>query len=317
MTRRLRLTLIASLALALTSPMPLAQAASPGWKAGDCFAKSDVDADEVILSSRVDCSTPHTVQVTVGGRLPKALASMRYETLRNTKNASVRKALIKAGNSICSGSRVATSIWPAKGPALAKALPRDVARAPWGVWPYVPLQPNEATAEFGTGWVLPDKASFEAGSRDLLCIIYRPGSMGDLTFTGDLRTLETTALADGYRSCQAGPNQDRSVPCSSPHTREVLFSFVTRKFPTVGAKDPITNEMYAPFDAICAKVGRILVGADRTDIEVLADLMSPTAKLGEQANVACSAYLKARNAAGERQDLPGGTVMGLGTKPLS
>jgi hypothetical protein len=204
-------------------------------------------------------------------------------------------------------------MWPGKGAAVAAALTAPASETGGGVLPGLRGVPN-------FGWVFPDAASFEAGDRSLICVLYQPkgqtttslGTMGLLR--GDARLLAGTRTLPTMRWCWSYTADGflKNVSCAKPHNDELMASFATR-MPADYAD--MTDAQWAPLDAQCKGIVEALVGAARPDLRAYVDAPSQPAE-GTLVYLQC-AVQRQKAADGSYPLLPGGTVVGLGKKPLS
>lgn len=278
---------------------PAAQAA-PAAKVGDCLADADVRGDDVDFSSTVSCDAPHEGQIIAVRKLPKPLAKAAYADLVRQGSAAYRD-WTKAGYRLCAGTSIAKALWAKKGSALMKALGS----------PAVTVGPTTfiGASALTVGWNLPDKKSWQSGDRSLYCIAHAGGT----PWTGDLRDLRTSKPATTLRSCFS--SQGQPVPCDRPHDSEQLFTWYAKGFPRT---DPntMTDAEWAAWDKRCQAAADVLIGAKRTDIYGYADVDSGARNLtwGPHRDVSVM-YCSVRKVAEE--DLPPGTVVGLGSKALN
>ena len=298
--------------LALTvAVLPVGSAtAAPGsgWKVGECFAKADVDKDLVDLASAIACARPHAVQVLGGAALPQEFAEYSYAQLRDQKDTKLRARLLKFSEQICSGTQIAPGIWPKQGAAVAKALSGLAATTGGGILPAVPEGIN-------FGWVFPDAKSFAAGDKSMLCVLYPlPVEGKTATLTGNAQLLGSSQALPKMRVCYTydqATDQYALGSCALAHKDELLAYFAGR-LPV--AYDDMTDEQWAPLDKQCDAIVDALVGADRKDLRGYVDA-AQTAAAGSLIYIQCYAS-KPKAADGTTPNLPGGTVVGLGKKPL-
>lgn len=283
---------LACSALALTLlTVPPAQAATAP-KAGDCYAKADVDKDFLDTRSKVDCSQPHAVQVTYVGKLPGFLRNRAKVAVGGPKSAFYAR-YVKAGYGICTGGKTASGIWPSKGKAVAAALGKNNLG-------FVP----SSNPPLGYGWVLPDQAAWDRGVRVLVCIAHQKPK----PWTGNLQALETSNPLPDFRLCVDREGQFQS--CGAPHSTEDLFYWEVTGFPK---GEDISADQRAPYDARCQAAADVLIGAKRADLRAKASLIgrdNNTFIGKEVAGLSC--YVERTDGA----DLPAGTVVGLGNRPL-
>ncbi len=302
--------------LALTAAViPIGSAtAAPraGWKVGDCFAKADVWGDVVDLTSKVDCAKPHQVQVFGGAALPEAITSKySFAQLHDENNKAALDALVAFSHKVCAPADIAPRMWPGKGAALAKALKPPASTVAGGALP--------AVAGAGFGWVFPDEKSFAAGDKSMLCVLYLPtGEVGSVPDTmgemkGDARLLATSRALPTMRTCftyDKAADQYATGSCALPHKDELLAYFAGR-LPVAYAD--MTDAQWAPLDKQCDAIVDALVGADRKDLRAFVDAAQSDA--GSLIYFQCYAS-KPTAADGTTPNLPGGTLVGLGKKPL-
>ena len=306
---------IAALALTVAVlPVGSATAApSTGWKVGDCFAKANVDKDLVELPSKVDCAKPHAVQVVGGAALPSRFAKYSLAQMLDQKDIKLRAELVKFSEQICSGTKTASGIWPKQGAAVAKALTGLAATTGGGILPGLKESLN-------FGWVFPDAGAFNAGDRSMICVIYpldpntgkyvanAKGLKGDFRLLSTSRTLPTMRACFGF---DANGENYAAVSCALPHGDELIANFVG-KLPAAVAD--MTDEQWEPFDRQCYAILDALVGSKRSDLQVVAN---PGPETAVNALVYIPCFVGQVTAAdGTRPNLPGGTVVGLGKKPL-
>ncbi len=318
MTRSLvRRATVTAAVLALTVAMfpvgSVAAAPSASWKVGDCFAKANVWDDIVDLNSKVDCAKPHQVQVFGGAALPASITSKyTFAQLHDENNKVALDALVAFSQKICAPADVAPRMWPGKGAALAKALKPPASTVTGGALP--------AVAGAGFGWVFPDEKSFAAGDKSMLCVLYMPtGEVGSVPDTmgqlkGDARLLATSRTLPTMRTCftyDQAADQYATGSCALPHKDEMLAYFAGR-LPVAYAD--MTDAQWAPLDKQCDAIVDALVGADRKDLRAFVDAAQNTAP-GSLIYFQCYAS-KPTAADGITPNLPGGTLVGLGKKPL-
>ncbi|MDO8732571.1 MAG: septum formation family protein [Actinomycetota bacterium] len=304
---------VLALAVAVIPAGAALAAASPGWNVGSCFTTAEVQNDLVDLNSAVSCAKPHTVQVIGGAALSPVFAEYSLTQLRDQKDTGLRAALAEFGQKICSGTVTAAGIWPKQGAALAKVLTGFAATAAGGVLPGLKEHQN-------FGWVFPDTAAFNAGDRSMICVIYSPdqkkgaGVAAAKGLQGNAQLLGTTSTLPTMRSCSkldgSGKN-NIDISCSKPHVDELIAHFVGKLPADVSA---MTDAQWVPYDAQCQAIMDVLVGAKRTDLRVRAD-PDGKAKANTLIYVPCFAS-RSKSADGKHPNLPGGTLVGLGNKPL-
>lgn len=285
---------LACCALALTLLVaPPAQADSTP-KAGDCYAKADIDKDSLDIRSKIDCSEPHAVQVTYVGKLPGFLRNRSKVALGSTKGALYAR-YVRAGYGICSARNAISSIWPQKGRAVVAALGTSVSVVP------------SSNPPLGSGWVLPDQSAWDKGVRSLICVTHLPPKTK--TWSGDLRPLETSEPLLDFRLCIDRDGEFQS--CAEPHFSEELLYWQVTGFPK--GKQP-SDAQLAPYDAQCQAAAEVLIGAKRSDLRATSTFLGrgKNEYLGKDiAGLACSVERV------DGADLPGGTVVGLGSGSLS
>lgn len=312
--RQLAVSVVALALTAAVLPMGSAVAApGTGWKVGDCFAKADVWDDVVDLSSKVDCAKPHQVQVFGGTGLPASITSkFTFAQLHDESNKAALDALVAFSHQTCSPTRIAPNMWPGRGTAVAKALVPPASTVGGGVLP--------AVAGAGFGWVFPDEKSFAAGDKSMLCVLFvptgKPGSVPDTMgqLKGDARLLGTSRVLPTMRVCYTydySTEKYATGSCSLPHKDELLAYFAGR-LPVAYAD--MTDAQWAPFDSQCDAIADALVGANRKDLRGFVDLTQDPAP-GSLVYLQCYVS-RSKGADGKSPDLPGGTVVGLGKKPL-
>ena len=123
---------------------------APAWKVGDCYATADVDGDSVELTSKVDCTREHAVQIVAGRALPKDLAGAGLDPLLE-RSTPQRTELLTLVRDTCTPAATAKSLYP---PKTAKRLAALFAKHDVAEW--------MAPAAGMMGWVLPDADSFDA-----------------------------------------------------------------------------------------------------------------------------------------------------------
>ncbi|MDQ5974148.1 MAG: Septum formation [Actinomycetota bacterium] len=304
----------AALALTLTAlPLTQSAAAPAAWKPGDCFARASVFDDVVELGSKVNCARPHRVQIIGGAALPASLAALPLAELKDDANTAVLDQLVAFSHEVCSPAKTAPNIWPGKGAAVAAALRPAASVTGGGVLPGL-----RGTTNFG--WLFPDAKSFEAGDRSLICVLYAPkGQVGSPqesmgTMRGDARLLATSRPLPTMRTCVLYDAEGFGQPssCAKPHGDE-LMAFFAARLPANYAD--MTDAQWAPYDDQCRGVVEALVGAARPDLRAYVDA---SARPDAGTLVYLSCYVQRQKAAdGSYPLLPGGTVVGLGKKPLS
>lgn len=304
---------VLALSIALVPANAVLAAPSPVWKAGSCFAAAEIQNDLVVLKSVVSCDKPHTVQSIGGGALPTTFAGFSLAQLRDQKDTSLRAALAALGEQICAGKATASGIWPKQGAAVAKVLTGLAATAGGGVLPGL----NQG---LNFGWVFPDDAAFNAGDRSMVCVIYSPDPKSDGSIAavnsmrGNLQLLGSNATLPTMRDCskkESSGTNTIAVPCSQVHLDELIAHFVA-KLPADVAS--MTDAQWVPYDAQCQAIMNALVGAKRTDLSVVAN---PAAGAKANTSIYVPCFVSRPKAAdGTQPNLPGGTVIGLGKKPL-
>jgi hypothetical protein len=281
-----------ALALTLLTAPPAQAQTTP--KAGDCYARADIDKDFLDTRSKVDCSEPHAVQVMHVGKLPAFIKNRSKVALGSTKSKFYAD-YVRAGYRVCTGANNAKGIWPQKGAAVAAALGKNNLA-------FVP----SSSPPLGYGWVLPDQAAWDRGIRSFICVSHLAPKTK--SWSGDLRALESADPLLNFRLCVLLDGNFQS--CAAPHETEDLFVWQVTGFPR---GKQISPEQYAPYDARCQAAANVLIGAQRSD------LRARTVVVGRGNNP----YLKKEEVAlscfVERVDgnpLPPGTVVGLGDRPL-
>ncbi len=279
-----------------------------GWRVGECFATADVSNDLVDLDSAIACAKPHAVQVIGGAALPPGLAARTYAQLRDRDDARLRAQLAAFSEETCSGQRTAAGIWPKQGAAIARVLTGLAATTGGGVLPALP-------ESFNYGWAFPDEQSFAAGNRSMLCVIYplpaadeRATLTGNAQWLGSRRTLATMRVCAAF---DAATESHAQVSCAEPHQDEQVAYFAGR-LPVAYAD--MTDAQWHPFDMQCDAIVDALVGADRTDLRAYGDAL-PTSAANALVYIPCYVS-RTRLADGTKPNLPPGTVVGLGTRPL-
>lgn len=319
----MNVTRFRAFALALVGPaalllgavvVPPASAATPteSWAVGQCFETADVGKDLLDTRTPVPCARPHAVQVVGGVALPASLTAYSYAQLTDQSNEQLRAQLLAISDDACSGRRTAAAIWPRGGRAIANALIGPAASRSGGILPPMP--------GIASGWVFPDQATFDAGDRSLVCIIYKPidapgaSNPATGTLTGNVRNLSTSRTLPQLRTCyrvSADGTKFPEVSCAKAHSDELL-AFLAARLPANYAA--MTARQWRPYDRECTRVSDALIGARRSDLRAYADAPTDT-KAHQPVYLTCSVQI-----AGSTDDptlmLPAGTVVGLGKKPL-
>ena len=131
---------------------------------------------------------------------------------------------------------------------------------------------------------------------------------------GNLQDLGTNATRASMRECSvynAKTKLNATVSCAKPHDGELIAHYVARLPADFGS---MTDAQWVPFDAQCKALMDALVGAKRSDLKAIAN---PSAKAKANTTIYIPCYVShARSAHGTQPKLPGGTVIGLGTKQL-
>lgn len=304
---------VIGLGLALMPVGSVAAAESPVWKAGACFAKAEIQNDLVDLRSAVPCERPHMVQTVGGAALPASFDKYSITQLRDQKDTTLRAALTRFNDNICSGRQTAAGIWPEQGPAIARVLTGLPATASGGVLPAL-------ITGLTSGWVFPDPTSFDAGDRSMVCVIYSPDPKKGLgvakagALKGDARLLGTSQTLPSMRDCSikdAKSGKVVIVPCSKAHGDEVVVHYLAQLPVDI---DAMTDAQWVPYDAQCKAIADILIGAKRSDVKVIANPAAGT-KAGADVYVPCIVS-RSPGVDGKTSNLPAGTVVGLGTRAL-
>lgn len=291
----------ATSSVAVFQTAAVAKPAAGSWKAGDCFANANVDADEVTLTSKVPCTKQHEVQVLEGAALPASLAKADLSTLTDD-SSSEHTALREFAAKTCSPGSTAAAVYPKVAHKLESLL-REHDVPGW-----VPPAPGNM------GWVLPESASFAAGHKDLLCIFHAAKDAVNTT-PGDVRKLATSAALGGFRICfdfNADNTGTQAASCSDVHDVESLFWI---EQPVAGHPDSVadwTEADYSTYDSACQDFGQTLVGAARKDLKIRADIGN-TAVLARGTRLFdCTVYPTADNLR-----LPAGSVVGRGKAKIA
>jgi hypothetical protein len=291
----------ATCAVAAFATAAAAKPAAGSWKAGDCFADANVDADEVTLPSKVPCTKQHEVQVLVGAALPASLAKAGLSTLTDD-TSSEHAALREFAAKTCSPGATVAAVYPKAAHTLQSLMHgHDVPG-------WVPPAPGNM------GWVLPERASFAAGHKDLLCVFHVAKDAVNTT-PGDVRKLATGAALGGFRICfdfNADNTGTQAANCGDVHDVESLLWI---EQPVAGHPDSVTDWTdadYGTFDAACQDFGQALVGADRKDLKIRADVGDTAASERGTRLFDCTVYPTA-----DTQKLPAGSVVGRGTAKIA
>lgn len=273
-----------------------AATSSTKWAVGDCYAKADVDRDEVDLSSKVPCTKRHTVQIVGGAPLPTTLASAGLPTLLSA-TSPVRSTLAQLAALTCNAGNTISNVYRKLGSKLQPLMLSG------NVTEFVPASPGR------TGWVLPDAASFSAGTTDLLCI-WEPDKAIKGADTGDIRQLETKSPLTPMRMCfDFKPDNSGAdlAGCGKAHDKEMLIlisQLVTGKPARIA---DWTDADWATFDEACAKFTTVLIGADRGDLLIRADTDGTVSASQGRRMFSCHAYTE-----DDKLQLPAGTLVGVG-----
>jgi hypothetical protein len=292
-----------------------ASAATPteSWAVGQCFETADVGKDLLDTRTAVPCAQRHAVQVVGGVALPASLADYSYAQLTDQSNKQLRAQLLEISDDACSGRSTAAAIWPRGGRAIADALIGSAASTSGGILPPMP--------GIASGFVFPDQATFDAGDRSLVCIIYmpieKPGAANPATgtLTGNVRDLSTSRTLPQLRTCyrvSADNTKFPEVSCAKPHSEELL-AFLAARLPA--NYDKMTAAQWRPLDRECTQVSAALVGAKRSDLRAYVNAPAET-KAGRPVYLTC--YVQVAGASDNPTlMLPAGTVVGKGTRPLT
>jgi len=287
-------------------PSGVRSAASSDWKVGDCYTGADVANDEVTLASRVPCTDVHAVQILAGAPLPKALAKVPYRELRDQQSKAYKALTAFSTKEACTNIAVAKGIYPEKGAAIGKALERVKATE---------VVPGVVGSQ--TGFVLPDQAAFDAGAKDVLCVV---GFSTDFVGTpGDIRELETSATVANLRNCQDFPIDEvpaQPITCDGPHDFESLI-FVGMSV-AGQPKNPLDwkDRNWAKFDKACSAIAGVLIGGTHSEFQIRADT-DPAQDIykGMHESKATSRLFQCKaQTPKEGEKFPAGTVVGLGDR---
>jgi hypothetical protein len=291
--------LSATCAVAVAGVAGAAKPSAASWKPGDCFAQATVDADEVTLTSKVPCTKAHEVQILHGVALPADLARAGLDTL-TSPTSDEHAQLVDLARETCTPSRDVGAVYP----KVAKKLQRLIAEHDIPGW--APPAPGN------TGWVLPEPASFEAGTKDLLCIFHVAQDPVNKT-PGDVRKLATKAALGGFRICFDFDADDvmQAASCADVHDVESLLWV---ELPVAGHPDSVndwTDADYETFDSTCRALGQALVGSTQRQLRIRADTgATPPSPRGTRL-FDCTAY-----PADEHLRLPPGSIVGTGTAKI-
>ena len=272
-------------AASLTAIAGAAAATAPTWKIGDCFSDAQVDFDSVTLASAVPCTKEHEVQVVGGADLPAALASQPLSALVDLHSA-VRPQVVAFAAETCSPSNDVKSIYPKQAAALSALFEKH------------DIEEFVVPAAGQMGWALTDAASFDAGTKAMLCVFHPNPSANSGSTAGDIRKISTRDPLATLRLCSdfndTGSEYQR---CDKVHDIE---SLIWVKLPLSGQPaDPNTwqDADWAPFDAVCAEFGAAVVGARRADFKFNSDTDPAGSVFDGSRMFNCRAYPKSDTAA--------------------
>jgi hypothetical protein len=306
MLGRRMLTGLCAIALAASGSLAAggtagAAAAKPTWAVGDCFAKADVDKDEVDLSSKVPCSKKHAVQIVGGGPLPASLVTAGRPALL-TSGSPARAVLAAQTFVVCNAGNTVVNVYPKLGKKLQPLiLSKNVVE-------FIPAVPGRG------GWVLPDAESFAAGVTDLLCI-FEPNPAEKGAQTSDVRKLESRKTLEGTRICrdfradQTGVDRAR---CDKAHDQESLIYVDQLVAGRPARVQDWQDADWAPFDATCQEFAKVIIRATREELRVRADTDAAAPVNNGRRLIDCVVH-----PVDEKVKLPAGTLVGVGKKKLT
>ena len=239
---------------------------------------TDAQVDQVTLSSAADCTKEHAAEIVGGATLPAALASSPVATLVDTKSA-VRSQLEAFAAETCSPAAVVKNVYPKQAAALAPLFAKD------GVTDWT------VPASGFLGWALPDAASYDAGTKALLCV-FEPSTSAGSSTAGDIRRISTPTPVANRLCYDFTADNSASVhqSCAQTHDIEALMFL---QMPLSGQPtDPNTWSPadWAPFDGACAQFGTAVVGAKRADFKFDSDTNPNQAPNNGTRVFTCRAY---------------------------
>lgn len=277
-------------------------AAAATWAVGDCFETVDVDLVAVDLATAVDCDDEHAAQIIGGADLPGSLAPLSRAALLATTGAD-RTALDDFAAETCAPGATVGNLYPKK---TAKKLTKLFDE--YDVSAYVPPVAGAITI------LLPDTASFDAGTKAVLCA-YLPDESFSGSTAGDVRRAATTDPLESLRICYTrnpGVGTDLAT-CDEDHDFEALI-FLEQLVPDL-PDDPNQwdDDDWAGFDEMCADFGPVLVGAKRKDLAYRSNTQTDQAPIEGYRYIYCEALPTKEGAR-----LPGGTtVSAIGKKKIT
>ena len=288
---------VTAIASAGAAPTRAPEATAPQWKVGDCFTDAQIDFDEVTLSSTVDCTKEHEAQIVGGATLPAALASAPLADLigLTSPTSALRQQVVAFANETCSPAAVIKNVYPKQAAKLAPLFDKN------GVTDWTVPAPGRMS------WALPDAASYDAGTKALLCV-FEPSAAGIGTTAGDIRTISTptpvaTRLCFDFDAANTGTVHQS---CAQTHDVESMLYI---ELPLSGQP---TNPNawraadWAPFDAVCAQFAAAVVGAKRADFKFDSDTDPTRASSNGKRTFSCRAYpVKATTAIAANEVLAG------------
>jgi hypothetical protein len=210
----------------------------------------------------------------------------------------------------CTPTANAKGIYPKKSAAIIKALKK------FEVNDFVP-----GAADAQMAWVLPDKAAFDGGAKDVLCVFaFSPGYEGPTA--GDLRKVETSASLS-YRPCYVVSDPESGsierVSCDEPHRGESLIYLVMDAADQPSDPSTWADEIWKSYDEACGAFADILIGAKHPELVAVTDTdpATPLVAAPPTASAATSRVFDCFVRGPETDDLlPPGTVVAHGSKPV-
>lgn len=280
---------------------PAVQAANEP-KAADCYRDIATGALPPFYDpdSKVACTGPHRGQILSVGTLPDSVVKKANGDLARLRGMFIVPGS-HFGHRVCDARSAAPGIWPKKGKAVAAALGKNSAG-------FMPTTKETADGASRT-WMLPDEDQWAAGVRTVVCM----QSFPPVSWTGDLRQLETSAPLLEFRDCR---DRDlRYTSCAGPHDAETLFAWAVTGFPA-GDVANLTDAQWAPYDQRCQAAASVLIGAKRNDLSIRAepDSRGSAANGRERKDIVWLLCTVRRSV---EKDLPAGTVVGLGNRSLA
>lgn len=296
----MRVALVCS-ALAMTLLTAPAAEAAAEPKAAECYRDIATGGLPPFYDpdSGVACTLPHRGQVLSVGKLPASVVKKANGDLSRLRGMFIVPGS-HFGHQVCDARSAAPGIWPKAGKAVAAALGKNSAG-------FMPATRDTADGS-ARAWMLPDEEQWAAGVRTVACMQFFPS----LTWAGDLRQLETSSPLLDFRDCR--DSEIRYTSCAGPHTAESLFAWAVTDFPK-GDASKLSDSQWAAYDRRCQMAADALIGAKRKDLQARAETYSRESA-GNGRNRTDVTWLLCTVRRSTDKDLPAGTVVGLGSRPL-